>query len=69
MLFDSYRNAIRDSRIATFRQQTRAGRARHEWLFRLRCAQGRDCSGYFKNLDLLGNAAERALLRGRGDAV
>jgi len=28
-----------------------------------------DSSGYFKNLDLLGNAPERALLRGRGDAV
>jgi hypothetical protein len=28
-----------------------------------------DSSGYFKNLDLLGNATERALLRGRGDAV
>jgi hypothetical protein len=28
-----------------------------------------DSSGYFKNLDLVGNAPERALLRGRGDAV
>src|SRR6266576_6019080 len=26
-------------------------------------------SGYFKNLDLVSNAPERALLRGRGDAV
>src|SRR4030095_16607278 len=28
-----------------------------------------DSSGYFKNIDLLGNAPERALLRGHGDAV
>ena len=28
-----------------------------------------DSSGYFKNLDLVSNAPERALLRGRGDAV
>ena len=28
-----------------------------------------DSSGYFKNLDLLGNAPELALLWGRGDAV
>jgi hypothetical protein len=28
-----------------------------------------DSSGYFKNLDLLGNASERALLWGHGDAV
>src|SRR6266550_5828660 len=28
-----------------------------------------DSSGYFKNLDLISNAPERALLQGRGDAV
>ena len=39
----SYRDAIRDSRIATTFTNTTlpCGRARHEWLFRLRFAQGR----------------------------
>ncbi len=40
--YRSYRGAIRDSRIATTFTNTTlpCGRARHEWLFRLRFAQG-----------------------------
>src|SRR6266576_6660368 len=36
-----YRDAIRDSRIVTTSPTNPRGRAKHEWLFRLRSAQSR----------------------------